>query len=1558
MLSVTVGLTAPPVVMAGQAIAFQASEVGGSGNGQFVLRANDASGSVLASSVEDATGHATLTVQTEDSASVFRLNPAQISPGHYNFTLGYETPSSPPVTQSLAGGIDVVTPNITVTALPSGANYTLLATPPDSSFGQGLTFYYTFYDLTAAGSVVLGTARSPTPTSMASLAVSLSPGMHHIGVKSTFPVSYGDAFVRYNILPVDLVVPRGTTTNIHSNVSIVSQNQPVANYLFNDGSGLIIDDVAGHSSGPLPVSSLTFSNDVAPPVVAGQSLDTAQGAALNAPLATTQLDNVTLSSWVKATSANGGNQSILYQGDTALNGYGLYLYQNLPAILVGGQKFLFSQIALPFNTWTLLTARRVNGIWKLAVDGTDQVLGGLDKPGAIPNLTPTTPTLGTFIGSNNTGSERFSGLINNPAIFARALDDATIRAMASELPPPPNAPLSFTSTVVGAGPDVVGFADPAGTAQLIVDGQLTGPIASIDKIGQVTLRVSSLTSGWHTIATAYSGDATHAPSQSEAISQYVRPTSLTVDGPILATFGDSITWTATTELTAQNAQTVTFVDGTTVLASHVPLDASHRAIFTTAPGLYLNAGQHTITARLEGPDFRLIESASTTILVQHRTLHVTITSPNHVYDGQTATGFSLSDDRLRSGLALSTDSPAHFFDAQVGNGKTVILTGLHLSGPDAANYILSASTFSTTANITARPVDITVTNASSRVYDGTTSVGFNFNSSLVLPGDDVRVVLSAAFASKNVGTQAVIYTSPTLAGVGSGNYAIGQVTYAAAAQTANITARSLNLSVTNATSRPYDGTTNADVTLVDDRILGDVLSVMGTASFDSSQAGVNRRVTYTVLALQGPDGGNYSVGQVTSTTADIQVLPTRTTLTLASKSDPKGQILTFQVSVSSEAAYQVAPSGMVQFYVNNEKYGAAVPLVAATTGSALISTARLDSDPLAPGRYTITAKSVGDSSPFTMSFDSIDHTVVDIAVGGGRLAIDRLNNRYLADPILNVVYKITPDGIQTVYAGSGVAGWSGDQGLATKAQLDQPTGLAVDGLGNLYISDSGNNRVRKVALDGTISTVAGNGTKVADNFSVGVASALSVSLNQPTGLALDNSGNLYIADTYNNLIRVVSADGMIRTIAGNGPGGNSSTGPIAVSAGLNKPAALATNGDGVLYFADTGNARICQVDTIVGSSPPSATPVAGGPLSNPSTSYSTVLTQINALALAQAANGTLGITFKNSSKIALLAPDTTLTYLNSTLPGYQFTSPFGMAIDIFQNFVVAERSVSNQPAPGSANLDFSTISSSTTSEPSISQFTGRAESQGFALTLSSIQSIGSGTSGGNTAGLLSFGSSALQLSTQLLTAGASALALLGTVAFTAIKTDNVPESELNPADPPVDHPGKETTPENHVPTDPWETIRKILGVDDRFQHDLESALVPPTPAANETVPAPPPPKASGPHPGANLDGPILDGGLDPTRERPALTPTGARLSSLVESALNDLEMVGWTSLGEKEIRTLSEWLNFEGREDHRNGCESWAGLVVTLVGLPTMITLSARPPRRQKSWLTHSNSSR
>jgi trimeric autotransporter adhesin len=189
------------------------------------------------------------------------------------------------------------------------------------------------------------------------------------------------------------------------------------------------------------------------------------------------------------------------------------------------------------------------------------------------------------------------------------------------------------------------------------------------------------------------------------------------------------------------------------------------------------------------------------------------------------------------------------------------------------------------------------------------------------------------------------------------------------------------------------------------------------------------------------------------------------------------------------------------------------------------------------------------------------------------VAVDAAGNIYFADTANNVVREISSKGVINTIAGNGTAGYGGDGGAAGSAQLSAPQGLAVDASGNVFVADTANARVRKIS-GGTITTVAGSGTQ---GYAGDGAAATSAQLNTPVGVTVDKAGNLYITDVSASVIRKVAPNGIITTVAGNGSQGYSGdTGP-ATGAMLNGPQGVAVDASGNLYITDTLNGVIREV---------------------------------------------------------------------------------------------------------------------------------------------------------------------------------------------------------------------------------------------------------------------------------------------------------------------------------------------------------------------------------------------
>ena len=295
------------------------------------------------------------------------------------------------------------------------------------------------------------------------------------------------------------------------------------------------------------------------------------------------------------------------------------------------------------------------------------------------------------------------------------------------------------------------------------------------------------------------------------------------------------------------------------------------------------------------------------------------------------------------------------------------------------------------------------------------------------------------------------------------------------------------------------------------------------------------------------------------------------------------------------------------------------------------------------------------------------------------VAVDAAGNLYIADYGNNRIRKVS-NGIVTTFAGNGVPAYAGDNGPAANASLNQPFAVAVDSSGALYIADYGNNVVRKVA-SGTITTVAGTGI---GGYSGDGGPAKAATLANPAGIAVDLTGNIYIADAGNDVIRRVS-NGIISTVAGNGMQTFSGDGGPANKASLQINtyyfAGIAVDSIGNLYIADTGNARV----RVVSGGNGTITTFAGNGQQNSSGDGGPATgAGLNPSGLALDPDGSLYIADSNNNyvrkvsngTITTIAGNGSYSFSGDGAPAIQagINGPVGLALDSAGNLFIAEPS--------------------------------------------------------------------------------------------------------------------------------------------------------------------------------------------------------------------------------------------------------------------------------------------
>jgi uncharacterized protein (TIGR03437 family) len=352
---------------------------------------------------------------------------------------------------------------------------------------------------------------------------------------------------------------------------------------------------------------------------------------------------------------------------------------------------------------------------------------------------------------------------------------------------------------------------------------------------------------------------------------------------------------------------------------------------------------------------------------------------------------------------------------------------------------------------------------------------------------------------------------------------------------------------------------------------------------------------------------------------------------------------------------------------------------------------------------TVAGTNVGDGKPATsaflnfptgVAFDGSNHIGIadsgnqefrEATLGGSivsagqtsgsttAVAVDSSGDFFVSDGEPRVL-EITPNGTTVTIAGNGTDSYDGDQGPATSASISNPTGVAVDTGGNVYITDYTHNRVRKVtAATGNITTIAGNGGAM---YSKDNVPATSTGID-PFDVAVDSSSNVFIADQLNNRIRKMASDGTISTVAGNGSPGYSGDGGYAVEAQLFLPSAIAFDRAGNMYIADFGNAVVRMVTTgglirtIAGNGTLGPASGDGGPAR---------AAAMNPIRLAVDAHGRVFVSDSFNDRIRLLTPMAVMPAAISVVSGDHQSAIAGMPLPA--RLVIKVTDSSGAPVPG------------------------------------------------------------------------------------------------------------------------------------------------------------------------------------------------------------------------------------------------------------------------------------
>lgn len=293
------------------------------------------------------------------------------------------------------------------------------------------------------------------------------------------------------------------------------------------------------------------------------------------------------------------------------------------------------------------------------------------------------------------------------------------------------------------------------------------------------------------------------------------------------------------------------------------------------------------------------------------------------------------------------------------------------------------------------------------------------------------------------------------------------------------------------------------------------------------------------------------------------------------------------------------------------------------------------------------------------------------------MIIDGNGNLYIADKNNHCIRKITPQGVVSTFAGSSSAGYA--DGAGTAAQFNKPYGLAIDKDSNIYVSDKGNHRIRKITPQGAVSTIIGSGTAGLVN-----AAGTAAQFNSPSAIALDGNGNLFVVDTLNHCIRKVSPQGIVTTVAGSGVAGYiDSTGTAAQ---FNKPVGITFDTAGNLYVTDEGNNNIRKitpqgvVTTLAGLSVGGYVNGAGVTAQFNSPAFITIDNQ-GILYVADKSNNRIRQVTTNFGVVTTFAGGATAGYTDAVAESALFNGPTGIITDKNGVFYIADNDIIRKVVP-------------------------------------------------------------------------------------------------------------------------------------------------------------------------------------------------------------------------------------------------------------------------------------
>jgi hypothetical protein len=483
-------------------------------------------------------------------------------------------------------------------------------------------------------------------------------------------------------------------------------------------------------------------------------------------------------------------------------------------------------------------------------------------------------------------------------------------------------------------------------------------------------------------------------------------------------------------------------------------------------------------------------TAATIANITPRTLHVTATGQNKVYDGNAAASVTFADDRVAGDTFSVAAASISFANKNVGNGKIITVSGISISGTDAPNYTANTST-TASANITQRSLTITAT-GQNKTYDGTTTATVTLGDNRVAGDSLTPAYTTATFADKNVGNGKTITVSGiSISGTDAPNYTVNTSTTASA----NITSRALTVTASGQ-NKVYDGTTTAAVTLGDNRVSGDSLTpAYTTATFADKNVGSGKTITVSGISISGTDASNYTVN--TSTTASANIAARALTVTATGQNKIYDGTTTATVTLGDN---RIAGDGLTTAYASanfvdkNVANGKTINVSGISISGTDASNYTANTSTTSSANITARALTITATGQNKV-YDGTD--VASVTLTDNRVAGDFLASGYssatFADKNVGTGKTITVSGISI--SGADAPNYTGNTSASATADITQRS---------LTVTATGQNKV----YDGTMTAgvTVGDNRVAGDTLNVSYITATFADKNVGAGKLITVSG--------------------------------------------------------------------------------------------------------------------------------------------------------------------------------------------------------------------------------------------------------------------------------------------------------------------------------------------------------------------------------------------------------------------------------------------------------------------